>query len=390
MATRRPPNRKALIRQAAADLFVERGYHNVSMSDVAEALGIGPSALYHHYRNKQDLLLHTVLDGLDQVDARIKAAGTLDEALRSLAEFIAGRPRGLLATWEREARHLDGAQRGVIDTREAEVVADLEPLLRVGRTDLDDADTGLVAAAVLGALGAQTRHRISLSRRKDEQLAYRLATVVATCPLPEHGGARAATGTPEGVGLPVPGLQRPRRDQILTEAIRLFDERGYQSVTVADIGKAAGIVASGVYRHFPGKTDLLVAAVNRGVERMYSSTEEALSQARDPRDALERLLRARITIALDQVHLLGILTNERDQLPEKERTALRRVQRDHRDVWVQTLDAVRPGRDTAELKMIVLAVQGMVYFVVRSGGTDRWPDLRERLVDLGMALLLDD
>ena len=51
MAGTRPRDRRELIRSTAGELFLERGYHNVSVSDVAEALDIAPSALYHHYRN---------------------------------------------------------------------------------------------------------------------------------------------------------------------------------------------------------------------------------------------------------------------------------------------------------------------------------------------------
>ncbi|MFE2349417.1 helix-turn-helix domain-containing protein [Kitasatospora cineracea] len=53
MAARRPPDRKALFRATAAELFRERGFHNVTP---AEAVGITAPALYRHYRDKQDLL----------------------------------------------------------------------------------------------------------------------------------------------------------------------------------------------------------------------------------------------------------------------------------------------------------------------------------------------
>jgi AcrR family transcriptional regulator len=59
-------------------LFLERGYHNVAVADVSGSLGITASALYHHYRNKQDLLLYAALDGVDAVGARIAAATSLD------------------------------------------------------------------------------------------------------------------------------------------------------------------------------------------------------------------------------------------------------------------------------------------------------------------------
>ncbi|MEU5974660.1 helix-turn-helix domain-containing protein [Streptomyces sp. NPDC047315] len=388
MATRRPPNRKAQIRATAAELFLQHGYHNVSVTDVADELGITASALYHHYRNKQDLLLNAVLDSLDTVDALIRDADDLDAALRALAALVTG-PRSVLAVWEREARNLETAQRAAIREREVAAVSRFVPLLRAERPELSEHTAHLVARAVLGALGSRRRHRISLPRRRHEQLMLDLGRLVAFAPLPTRPAPEAPTSVPAGPppGVAGGGLRRGRREQLLTEAIRLFDERSYQSVTMTDIGEAAGIVASGVYRYFPSKTDLLVAAVNRGSEQLRAATETALAQTGDSREVLTRLLRAHIAISLEQTHLIGILANERDQLPDKERNTLRRLQSDYLNVWVQALGNVLPERETPELKVIVHAAHGMIYFTIRVSGTDPWPDLPQRLSDLGLAML---
>src|SRR5258708_34199432 len=70
----RPANRRQLIIAAAADLFSRKGYAAVGMGDVAEAVAIGPSALYRHFRGKRDLLAAVVGDALDSVDAAITLA----------------------------------------------------------------------------------------------------------------------------------------------------------------------------------------------------------------------------------------------------------------------------------------------------------------------------
>ncbi|MFE0424908.1 TetR/AcrR family transcriptional regulator [Streptomyces sp. NPDC058953] len=383
MAARRPPNRKALIRSAAAELFLRHGYHNVSVAQVAEALGITPAALYYHYRGKQELLLHAIQDGFDTVDTAIRDAADLDTAIRSLAALVTG-PQSLLMVWEREARNLEGPQRLAVLERQADIVTDFVPHLTAERPELDAADSELVARAVLGALGGQSQRR-GVPGRRNERLIVRLASAVAHCPLPEPDpAARPPRG--DGYGT-ASGVRRPRRDQLLTEAIRLFDERGYQSVTMADIGEAAGIVASGVYRHFPGKTDMLVAAMNRGGERLRTSADQALARARDPREALELLLRAHVEVTVEHRHLVGILTHESRQLPDKERVTLRRYQADYLDVWVQALGAVRTGWDPADLRTTVHSAHSMIHFVVRSDSAPG-PASEERLIALGTALLL--
>ncbi|GLC94275.1 TetR family transcriptional regulator [Cupriavidus sp. TA19] len=53
------PQRTRVVR-AAAELFAERGYHAVAMSDIQQAVGLGRGALYHHIRSKEDLLYDIV------------------------------------------------------------------------------------------------------------------------------------------------------------------------------------------------------------------------------------------------------------------------------------------------------------------------------------------
>ena len=51
------------------------------------------------------------------------------------------------------------------------------------------------------------------------------------------------------------------RRRILQEAGRLFRERGFAAVTVADVMKAAGQTHGGFYGHFASKDDLIAATV---------------------------------------------------------------------------------------------------------------------------------
>ena len=141
-----------------------------------------------------------------------------------------------------------------------------------------------------------------------------MAERAAKAAVPRHSyrGPAVSTKLPAGVHL-------PRRDQVLTEAIRLFDERGYSSVGMTDIGEAAGIVASGVYRHFPSKAGLLLAAVNRGQERLRSGTESALAQAKDAPQLLELLVRNHVDVSIEHPHVVGILATEVNHLHDKDR-----------------------------------------------------------------------
>jgi AcrR family transcriptional regulator len=60
--------------EAAIVLFGERGYHAVSVKDIAGALSLTPMALYTHAASKQDLLFEIVKIGFETHRAEVGAA----------------------------------------------------------------------------------------------------------------------------------------------------------------------------------------------------------------------------------------------------------------------------------------------------------------------------
>nr|WP_239590863.1 TetR/AcrR family transcriptional regulator [Vitreimonas flagellata] len=51
------------------------------------------------------------------------------------------------------------------------------------------------------------------------------------------------------------------RERILTEAARLFREKGFEGVSVAEVMNAAGLTHGGFYGHFASKDDLIAETV---------------------------------------------------------------------------------------------------------------------------------
>jgi TetR/AcrR family transcriptional repressor of nem operon len=55
-----------------------------------------------------------------------------------------------------------------------------------------------------------------------------------------------------------------KHDRIVKEASRLFRERGFENVTVAEVMKAAGLTHGAFYAHFGSKEELQAAAIAYG------------------------------------------------------------------------------------------------------------------------------
>jgi AcrR family transcriptional regulator len=64
-------------------------------------------------------------------------------------------------------------------------------------------------------------------------------------------------------------VETSTKERLVTEAMRLFSERGYQATSITQIEKAAGLVpgCGALYNHFKTKDALLIAGIDRQLDR---------------------------------------------------------------------------------------------------------------------------
>lgn len=80
-------------------------------------------------------------------------------------------------------------------------------------------------------------------------------------------------------------------DRILRAAGTLFYERGVNGVGMADVTEAAGCGKNALYRHFPGKTELVTAYLDAFSASRDRQAAAALEGVEDPAEALVALTR---------------------------------------------------------------------------------------------------
>ena len=129
------------IQTEAARLFVASGYHGVSMREVAEAVGVTKTALYHHYADKEALFL-AMLDGALATLARlVEHAGRqpgirqqLDTLIRDLLDTAPEQRVGLqLAS---ELRHVSPERRAAFENGKVDAWVIWEPFLSAAQRQL--------------------------------------------------------------------------------------------------------------------------------------------------------------------------------------------------------------------------------------------------------------
>ncbi len=345
----RPANRRELILAAAGDLFYRNGYAQVSMKDIAEAVAIGPSALYRHFASKRELLYAVVDDALGVVDDlldRLLADPGID-AVTVIAQTMLEHRR-IGALWHAESRHLGEPARTDLRRRLRTIGSRLAEIVVRCRPGLDEATADLLAWCVLAVTTSVSFHSAELP-------ADRFITVLAEM-------TRSAIDAMVPPLRPAPesdaeggSWSSSRREEILTSAVKLFARNGFASVGIEEIGAGVGISGPSVYNHFAAKEDILVAAITRGRELLHADMHRQFGRAGGPRDALGRLLAGYAAFVFESPESIQLLISETGQLPADEQRRTRAAQHDYIAEWVQLLRRTEPGWDTVECRIRVQA-----------------------------------
>ncbi|MFD0112527.1 TetR/AcrR family transcriptional regulator [Streptomyces sp. NPDC058320] len=377
---RRPRDRKAQILAAAVECFHRSGYHNTGMDDIATAVGITAGSLYWHFRGKQELLDQVVLTSLDLALSAVREADGLDAVLRALTSFSLDN-RAFAALWDREDANLSADCRAEARQRQIEVASTVGAAVRDVRPELDDADAELIAWAALGVLGSPSYHHVDLPRPHFEDLLCALASAVCRTPaLPP-----VVTHRPQR---PQPGLTHvSRREALLAASMRLFTERGFQAVSMDDIGAAAGISGPAVYNHFKAKADLLAASLSRASAALFYDLDQALVHSADSNEALTRTVRTYSGATLAVSGSTALLANTQTQLAPADRESLHRSQVEYTAEWAGLLRRCRAELGGAEALVAVHSVFNLINFVSRLPLLQRRSDPVQALVDLSTQVL---
>jgi AcrR family transcriptional regulator len=151
------------------------------------------------------------------------------------------------------------------------------------------------------------------------------------------------------------------RRRILDETAAIFSERGYPSVTLADIAEAAGLKAGSLYYHFASKEELVEEILTIGVENTYSASLHAvaaLGAGADPVAKLRAAFAAHMGLVLEGSNYVSANVRILRQVPESIRKRILRRQRRYGAFWhelfaeAEEAGLIRPGLDLSVVRML--------------------------------------
>jgi AcrR family transcriptional regulator len=97
-----PRNKRAEIVAIATEYFGDNGYEDTKWADVAAAVGLGPTALYHYFESKQHCLFEILVEGVEEALAEF--------ARLNQGDFAAAFPAVVRGSFERDDREVRRAR----------------------------------------------------------------------------------------------------------------------------------------------------------------------------------------------------------------------------------------------------------------------------------------
>lgn len=165
-------------------------------------------------------------------------------------------------------------------------------------------------------------------------------------------------------------MTTPKRDTytpetLLTVAVRIFNERGYDGTSMEHLSKAAGISKSSIYHHVAGKEELLHRAVSRAIEGLFGVLDEPGAVRGRSIERVEYVTRRTVEVLMVELPYVTLLLRVRGNT-KTERWAMERRREFDQRVADLLKAAVADGdlRSDLDIRLATRLLFGMVNSLV--------------------------
>ncbi|MFF0434985.1 TetR/AcrR family transcriptional regulator [Streptomyces sp. NPDC004327] len=180
-------------------------------------------------------------------------------------------------------------------------------------------------------------------------------------------------------------------ETLLSVAVQVFNERGYDGTSMEHLSKAAGISKSSIYHHVAGKEELLHRAVSRALDGLFAVLDEPAAGRGRAIERVEYVTRRTVEVLIEELPYVTLLLRVRGNTQTERWAMERRREFDHR-VADLLKSAVVDGdlRADLDIRLATRLLFGMINSLVE------WykpqyasPAEREQLVDTVVHMAFD-
>lgn len=170
-------------------------------------------------------------------------------------------------------------------------------------------------------------------------------------------------------------------ESVLSIAVGVFNERGYDGTSMEDLARALGVTKSAIYYHVPGKEQLLARALDRALDGLFEVVADERAAAGPAIERLEWVVRHSIRVLVARLPYVTLLLRVRGN-SETEVAALERRREFDRFIAHLVKEAaadgqIRPDLDPALVTRLLFGTVNSItewYQPGRGGTADELAD----------------
>ena len=178
-----------------------------------------------------------------------------------------------------------------------------------------------------------------------------------------------------------------RRSALLHAAADLFAERGFERVSLEDLGAAVGISGPAVYRHFASKQAVLAALLIDVSRELVAGADAVVASPATPDEKLRELVAFHVEFAVTNADVILVQDRDLDSLAADDLATVRSLQRGYIEAWVGVLASIHPDAAVGELRIRARATFGLINSTPHSARTSPRASVRALLESMALAAL---
>lgn len=264
------------IMTAASRLFARYSFAKVTMEQIASSLDMVPGALYHYFSDKEELIYSCYIRGLHIYEQEIEAAAEPGiDGLEIIRRFMRGRlkPGGQRMIMYTDIDALPPKYSDEVHRQRWKNAEKLAEIIKIGVDDGSiTSDNPLLSAIALISTfdwlffwySENDYYTPSQAIENIDDIIthgiYRRDLPVP--PLPEAPDVASFLDTRKKLN-----KRETKYDHMLRVAADNFNRKGVMGASIDSIAKDVGISRAGIYYHFDDKEELLLACLQRGLDR---------------------------------------------------------------------------------------------------------------------------
>lgn len=154
---------------------------------------------------------------------------------------------------------------------------------------------------------------------------------------------------------------RPKHEELLAAAVRLFRQKGYHDTSMQDLAEAVGIQRGSLYHYIEAKEDLLHEIMERAMRRLLDAVEPVAASAVPASEKLRRAVEAHLAVAASYRDELVVLHVELKSLSAARRQRMLALRDRYEGLFRRIVqEGVRTGEfREVDPKTVGLAVLGV-------------------------------